>query len=205
MGLFTWTYIECCYTGQLRKVLVSIYFCADTGLTAWLMGWQESTPGLWPRSSSSFTDWQDKLYAFYVYINWDTAINTLVNTVDDFVGWLSALFAEPVMTHQLLSFTAENRSINEIHIKGQVHKVLLLSHCCVLFAVFRFSFAVVHVSVSECYELWPFTGHKSGHKSSVTLAWNTRQFLWASICANNTQAYSWHNFKDLREVNLWQG
>lgn len=43
--LFIWTYIECCYTGQLsqfKKVLVSIYFCADTGFTAWLMGCLEN-------------------------------------------------------------------------------------------------------------------------------------------------------------------
>lgn len=40
--LHTWTYIEWRYTGQLsqflKKVLVSNYFCADTGFTAWLMG-----------------------------------------------------------------------------------------------------------------------------------------------------------------------
>lgn len=41
MCLITWTYIEWRYTGQLcqfKKVLVSIFFGADTGFTAWLMG-----------------------------------------------------------------------------------------------------------------------------------------------------------------------
>lgn len=46
MYFLTWTYIDWCYTGrqsQLKKVLVSIYFCADAEFVAWLMGWLERT------------------------------------------------------------------------------------------------------------------------------------------------------------------
>lgn len=42
MCLLTWTYIEQFYTGQLsqfkKNIQISIYFCADTGFTAWPMG-----------------------------------------------------------------------------------------------------------------------------------------------------------------------